>query len=65
LAAADVGGVFACTALARVGAGQVFRGAVPPPADYFDAYIRVDLADGLALFLPPGAPAVPWRVTVA
>jgi hypothetical protein len=30
-------GAFACAPLARVGsAGQVYRGALPPPADHFE-----------------------------
>lgn len=62
VAPAAAGAAFACAPLARVGAGQVFRGSVAPPADDFDAYVRVDLAGGGAHFLPPGAPAVPWRV---
>ena len=55
---------FTCTPLARVG-GQVYRGAVQPPAEDFDAYVSVMLSGGGTLLLPPGAPEVPWRVTVA
>jgi hypothetical protein len=55
---------FACAPLARVGRGQVFRGAAAPPAEQFDAYVEVALAGGGTLVLPPGAPEVPWRVAV-
>jgi hypothetical protein len=65
LCAAPAGGAAACAPLARVGAGRVYRGATPPPADHFDAFARVTLASGAQLLLPPGAPATPWRVAVA
>jgi hypothetical protein len=64
-AAPAAGGAFTCAPLDRVG-GQVFRGAMPPPAEDFDAYVSVELGGARGtLLLPPGAPATPWRVTVA
>jgi hypothetical protein len=57
---------FACEPLPRVGsAGQVYRGALSPPAGHFDAYVQVTTKSGSTLLLPPGAPAEPWRVAVA
>jgi hypothetical protein len=64
-ATAASGTAYSCTQLAQVGTGQVYRGAVPPPAPDFNAYVNVTLHSGSGLFLPPAGALQPWLIAVA
>lgn len=63
--AATDSAAFSCSQLAQVGTGQVYRGAVPPPAPDFNAYVNVTLQSGAALYLPPDGENQPWLIAVA